>query len=285
MTAAERDGRSHPNLLAHGDHGERLSLIPAREILVPGEGLLPPDPQPRPPADLKPEERVRVRPPCPPWQPRDAQEVAALFFDPRLPQQDSRYWRLQVNIGAEPRGGSSIWLNEPESKMWGGGDGLACLSDVNIVEVEPASLVKRMPDLQRFYQCFMIRTRLLRILQAADPAAIDHRPLLLQDSAGATLSEDFHVMDVTSNVDAVDYANSVIDYVGGTEFEGRPSATMTYVSSRIVDDLDPSIQIFRQRSPYGAGRACFVADAVRRAIEAAKPKIKGLHFRPVSDIF
>lgn len=265
-------------------------MIADRVIRIPGEGLLPPSVEPLPPADLRPEERVQVIPPCPPWQPRTAAEVAAPYTGLPLPDLDTRYWRLEAKDDPVLRSLEYDWENPPlKNPTWyGRGEGLDTLPDLSIFRLRSARKKKiNLPDFWMGANIFIANSRLLDLLLREDSEAIVHKPISFLSVEGEEVSRDYHFVDVVRNQKAVDYANSVIDYVGGPKYEGEssPSVSVTYVSSRIVNNLDANIQIFRQAELYGGGRSFFVADQLRRRIEAASPSVRNISFRPIYERF
>jgi hypothetical protein len=263
-------------------------MTPTREIRLPGEGLLPPSTKPLPPADIRPNERVRVIPPCPPWQPQTKEDLVALSKDPNLPQLDRRYWRMQDAFEDQPRGLIVAWKNDPGTgaPRYGSGYGVGRLPDVSVFEVKPEEAGLELPDFFQGNGLFAVSTRLLEILLEADADAIVHKPILFVDAAGTVFDDHHHYIDVVRNVEAVDFANSVVDYDAGDQYEGEdlPWISLGYVSSRMVD-LDPQIKIFRQKGLYGGGRSCFVTDDLKQRIEAVSPPIRNVAFHPLYTMF
>lgn len=267
---------------------QECAVIASRVIRIPGEGLLPPSTDPLPPADLKHEECVCVVPPCPPWQPRTAAEVAAPYTGVPLPDLDTRYWRLEAKDDPVLRSLQYDWENPPLNPTWfGRGEGLDALPDLSIFRLRSAKKKISLPDFWKGANIFIAGPRLLDLLLKEDSEAIVHKPICFVSIEGEELSRDCHFVDVVRNQKAVDYANSVIDYVGGPKYEESEtqSVSVSFVSARIVDDLSPSIQLFRQANLYGGGRGYFVTDQLRRKIEAVSPAIRNISFRPIYERF
>jgi hypothetical protein len=262
-------------------------MIPDREIHVPGEGLLPPSTVPLPPADLRPNQRVRVIPPCPPWRVPIDVDPAAVAKDPP-PQLDRRYWRMVDSLDDYPRGLNIIWRNRPSTPSpFGDGFGVDSLPEPAIFDVTKHSTGNELPDVWEGHGLFYMSGRLLEILIDEDPEAVVHKPIQFRNPNGETLSQDHHLVDVVRTVAAVDYANSIIDYAGVRYYDGEdlPSMSVVYFSSRFVDDINPRFKIFRQKGLYGGGRSCFVADDLRQKIQALSPPARNIAFHPLSSWF
>lgn len=266
-----------------------MSLNPTRTIHLPGEGLLPPSPEPMVPPDIGIKEIVRVVPPQPPHFPTK-DEAYELAKNPSLPLFDRRYWKFKDALSQHPTSLRQIWVNNPGvAGMYGMGRGLDCVAEVIEFAVDGAK--RKLPDLWESYGLFIVSTRLLDLLRDIDPDAIVHRPIVMRDKAGELIDDEHHLMDVVRNIWAVDFANSIIDYRGsGRGADGRayPPTVSGYPSVRILGDLDPGFHIFRQvKDPRlwgpigGGGSGCFVSDELKGHFETIKPKIRNLEFRPL----
>lgn len=127
---------------------------------------------------------------------------------------------------------------------------------------------------------------MLQLFLSIDPDGIDYKRVEFVDPDGKVIFDDFHFLDVKRNVRAVDYANSVVEYkfdagALGVEYGPYP---VSYPSVRILDDLDPKFQIFRQvvelKGARG-GRSCIVTDDLRSRLLAVRPKLRGFSFSPL----
>jgi hypothetical protein len=114
-----------------------------------------------------------------------------------------------------------------------------------------------------------------------------HRKLLYCDPQGNIFDEGHHYVDVIRNVEAIDYANSIVGYISWDQPKGEktPWVTASHVSSRIIDNLDPSYRIFRQTNFRGGGSGCFISDDVKQKIESLSPPIRNIAFHPISYLF
>lgn len=264
-----------------------FSLDPTREITLPGDGLLPASAEPLPPPDIRVGEIVRVLPPAPPWKPSTREDVIALSRKEELPQLDRRYWRIrdayQADLSAIGR-----WTNDPGPGLppFGMGGGLDRVPDPVTFDLR-ARLPEPRADLWEGHGVLVVSTRLLRLLEEIDGAAIVHKPVELR-GRGGEIAGEYHFVDVVRKEWAVDFANSVVDYHGGSIYEGsrEPPYPIVYKSVRFRDDLDPSSHIFRQATARaGRGTGCFVSNALKERIEAMTPEVRNVAFDPLHEGF
>jgi hypothetical protein len=262
-----------------------FSTFPDRIVEVAGTGLLPPCTQPMPPADIGIEERVQVRPPCPPWQPKDAIEMGELRRNRAAFPFDDRYWHFRERHGQHPTDTLFAWKNNPGPGLpvIGGGGGVDRIPEPAILEFKPRKRKRGLPDLWEGYGLFFMSSRLIDILLEWDAPAIARRSVVMRDPDGNVFDEDHHLVDVVRNIPAVDFANSVVDYYGGQIYHGErtPPRTMALVSVRIREDIDPSIHIFRQLNSWGTGYGVAVSDSLKRRLENVKPALRHIAFDPL----
>jgi hypothetical protein len=246
-----------------------------RPMKIEGTSLLPPSPVPIFPEDVAIDEKVVVIPPVPPWKPSNAEESTALIKDPSL--QDQRFWKMNDAFERHPKDLSGAWVNEPAiSGHYGGGVGLqACPSPCTFKFPVIAEKMKRWPDFFYYGSIFIVSARLLDILRSFDEAALDIKPLLALDKNDQEVRQGYFMIDIVRIIDAVDYANSSIVYHGPTLYNGEllPTKFWSYQSVRILDDIDPSFHMFRQRIDNRAHGSVIVSRALKEAIRSAKPKI------------
>jgi hypothetical protein len=262
-----------------------FSTFPDRIVEVTGSGLLPTSIQPMPPGDIRLEERVRVIPPSPPWQPKDAIEMGELRRNRAAFPVDDRYWRFRERLGQHPTDTLFAWKNNPGPGLpvTGGGGGVDRIPEPAILEFKPRKRKRGLPDLWEGYGLFFMRSRLLDILLEYDPTAVARRRVVMRDPEGNVFDEDHHLVDVVRNIPAVDFANSVVDYHGGEMHQGErtPPRALTLISVRIREDLDPSIHIFRQINSWGTGYGVVVSDALKRRLEKVRPALRHIAFGPL----
>lgn len=255
-----------------------------RTITVPGDALLPQDNAPRLPSDLAFGDYVRVVPPAPPWRP-DAAEASAVRKRPeRFPAFDCRYWQV-VGNGQHPTDTLSGWVNDPGpgTPVIGHGHGLDRVPPVVEFSFTPRSRKQSLPDFWQLAGAFVVSTRLRDLLLDADEAALVHKPIVMRDLDGALVDDDHHLMDVVRSLSAVDYANSIVDYLGPERHGEEVFAPRVHSlrSVRFCDDLDPRHQVFRQtmHHPPGWGAGLFIAEALKARLERVKPSLRNLSFR------
>lgn len=245
-----------------------------RRIKIEGTALLPPSPVPIFPEGVEIDEKVVVIPPVPPWKPSNAEESTALIKDPSL--QDQRYWKMNDAFERHPKDLSGAWVNEPAiSGHFGGGVGLqACPSPCVFKFPVAAEKLKRWPDFFYYGSIFIVSVRLLDILRSFDEAALDIKPLLALDKNDQEVRQGYYMIDIVRIIDAVDYANSTVRFLGPTLYNGEliPMKVNGYEAVRVLDDIDPSFHIFRQRH-NGRGYSVIVSRALKEAIRSAKSKI------------
>jgi Protein of unknown function (DUF1629) len=246
-----------------------------RRIKIEGTALLPPSPIPIFPEGVEIDEKVVVIPPVPPWKPSNAEESTALYQNPLL--QDQRYWHMDDAFEKHPRDlTGNTWVNKPALMgHYGGGVGLQACADPCIFKFPVvAEKIKRWPDFFSYGGIFIVSARLLDIFRSFDEAALDIKPLLVLDKNDQEARPGYCIMDVIRIIDAVDYANSTIRFLGPTLYNDEliPMKVNGYEAVRILDDIDPSFHIFRQRH-NGRGHNVIVSRALKEAIRSAKPKI------------
>lgn len=251
-------------------------ILPDRVIEVPGKGLLPPVYEPQIPAGMREDERVRVIPPSRPWGARNVADVNALFDG--ISPEDQRYWFLRDAYERKLPHGLE-WAEMPMPGRWGDGLGLDLLENGTTFRFSaPASRIKLPSMWQPFGEVAMVVSRrLLDVLRALDADAIVSRTLVIRGRDNELVGDEYSIVDVVRNLTAIDIANSVIDYHGPSG--GYPPTLSGYVSSRIRDDLDEDVAIFRQRSfTSNGGRMVIVSAKVRRALETASPSFSNMRF-------
>lgn len=258
-----------------------------RIITVPGDVLLPQNCAPTSVPDIGDAECVRVFPPRPPWSPRDAIERTEAEKAPyRLPQFDTRYWRLSEG-GQHPTETHSAWENNPGSSLpvVGFGCGLDRVPPVVEFRFKPKTRKLGLPDYWELGGALVISSRVLKLLLEVDPDAIVFRPIRMRDLDNVVFDQDHYLVDVVRIVAAIDYSNSVVQYMGAEEYNGErhPAHVQMVPSARVREDIDPKIHIFRQQ-PFVAGglaRGCFINDALKRQLAALQPRPRNLRFAPL----
>jgi hypothetical protein len=262
-------------------------VTPFRTVTIAGEQLLLQACEPQLPADIAFNERVRVVPPRPPWQPASAAEAVEFRRNPdRFPQFDGRYWRVFEN-NQHPTDSLWGWVNDPGNGMpgVGNGHGLDRVPPVVEFKFKPKARKLGLPDFWEKAGVFVVSTRLLDVLLDVDPEAIVHRPVVMRDLDDVVFDEDHHLIDVVRVIPALDYANSVIEYRGPEHCrdEVLPARVESWVSIRIRADMDESVHLFRQAVHHlpGVGGDFFVSAALKRRLEKMKPKPRNLRFGPL----
>lgn len=258
---------------------------PDRVVQLPGHGLLPPSPEPLPPPDIQLEERVRVVPPCPPWQPRDAIETGAWRRNPSAFPFDGRYWVFRERRGKHPTDALFAWKNDPGAGQpaYGSGGGVDRIPDPALFEFKPRKRKGGLPDLWEGYGLFHVSTRLLDILLEWDADALAHRRIVMREPGGEVFDEDHHFLDVVRNIPAIDYANSIVHYQGAEIYQGEryPPRPAHHSSVRLLDDIDPSFHLFRPARSIWGGLSAIVSDALKRRLEKVKPALRHIEFSPL----
>lgn len=250
-------------------------IEPNRIIQIEGDGLLPPVYEPQIPADIRPNEIVRVVPPCPPWVVKNAADMIAVF-EGRSPE-DHRYWRIGETY--ERRLPSlERWEGDPGLPLLAGrGLGLDKIPDSTVLHYESPAKRIRYPDYQDFLDFMIVSDRLLQLWQEVDPDAIVAKPIIIKGRDGEVASDRHFVVDVVRNLAAIDLANSIVQYRGPVN--GYPAHYAGTVSTRIRDDLDPSFHIFREKffNAEGGG-SVIVSDTMRQHMDAVRPKLVNTAF-------
>lgn len=260
-----------------------MGIDPNRIIHVEGEGLLPPAYEPQFPADLKGNERVRVFPPSPPWHAVTSDDII-LKMAGKSPQ-DERYWFFDEAF--ERKLPPSDWEGNPWKatgrKTYGSGRGLDDVPDGTILRFATRAKKVALPDLWSGYGLMIMSTRLLDAFYAKDRDAIVGRQVILLNSEGDALSEDYYLVDIVRVIPAIDIPNSVVDYCGPSF--GQHAFLSKYVSSRVRDDLDPNWHVFRQTGFFGTGCGQpIVSLEFRKYLQETKPFVRNISFNACGEL-